>query len=388
MRWKYRESGAKVTYLLGLSITAFLAFLCPAGELVEKIYGQFFSTAAFCMDALAYGEESVSAEGRVMDAVAKELPLYSYSISYFGDGMMNQYYKEYVEILMQEAKEGTNPEMTENGVLGQETPPGQDTENGGETGAEREQESGDSEAAGLPEDGGGGEREHPGELVEREETAERLNEEDSYFVITDGSPPAIDAAGYQDLIHSEKVQNISLEDYREFEALVGKFYTVDASTYTTAEELNGEKLAAADMKLERGEGGPQILIYHTHAHEGYADSVEGDPSTTVVGVGEQLAEILRSEYGYEVMQGLALFANILQVVLAVGHNTIPTLEVSFFVWVIFQGTLSNYESSTFHRTPARSSFLLLSEFLPHRLLHSDDAQSLGVAEYLHTIEMF
>lgn len=54
--------------------------------------------------------------------------------------------------------------------------------------------------------------------------------------------------------------------------------------------------------------------------------------------------------------GLALFANILQVVLAVGHNTIPTLKVSFFVWVIFQGTLSNYESSTFHRTPARSSF--------------------------------
>ena len=59
------------------------------------------------MDALAYGEESVTAEGRMMDMIAKELPLYSYSISYFGDGLMNQYYKEYVEILMQEAKEGT-----------------------------------------------------------------------------------------------------------------------------------------------------------------------------------------------------------------------------------------------------------------------------------------
>ena len=107
MRWNYRESREKGILLMGLAMAAFLIFLCPEGELVEKVYGQFFPTAAFCMDALAYGEESVTAEGRMMDMIAKELPLYSYSISYFGDGLMNQYYKEYVEILMQEAKEGT-----------------------------------------------------------------------------------------------------------------------------------------------------------------------------------------------------------------------------------------------------------------------------------------
>ena len=106
MRWNYRESREKGILLMGLAMAAFLIFLCPEGELVEKVYGQFFPMAAFCMDALAYGEESVTAEGRMMVIIAKELPLYSYSISYFGDGMMNQYYKEYVEILMQEAKEG------------------------------------------------------------------------------------------------------------------------------------------------------------------------------------------------------------------------------------------------------------------------------------------
>ena len=54
-----------------------------------------------------------------MDMISKELPLYSYSISYFGDGMMNQYYKEYVEILMKEAEEGTEEGMTE-GQAGEE----------------------------------------------------------------------------------------------------------------------------------------------------------------------------------------------------------------------------------------------------------------------------
>lgn len=316
MRWKYRESRGKIPYLSGLVAAAVLILLCPAGELVENVYGQFFPTAAFCMDALAYGEESVSAEGRVMDAVAKELPLYSYSISYFGDGMMNRYYKEYVEILMQEAKEGTNPELTENGVLGQEVHPGEsggteDVENGsGGTGEEAEGQEGN----GAEENGGepgqeeidGKEGEPNGETIGEEQTGrngeeERLNAEDSYFVITDGSAQEADLWGYEELIHSEKMQDISLEDYREFDALVGKFYTVDKSTYTTAEELNAEKLAAVDLKLEKGGEGPQILIYHTHAHEGYADSVEGDPATTVVGVGEHLAEILRQEYGYQVL---------------------------------------------------------------------------------------
>lgn len=310
MRWNYRESGTKVFFLLGLATAAFLIFLCPEGKLVERIYGQSLPTAAFCMDALAYGEESVSAEGRVMDAVAKELPLYSYSISYFGDGMMNQYYKEYVEILMQEAKEGTNGEMAEAVLPGQETGDGNRAEVE-RTEGERGQEAGLEENAGEPGQGGtGGEagendREEgetdEAELSEQAGAQERLNEENSYFVITDGSPPGTDLEGCRELIHSEKVQDIALEDYQEFDALVRKFYTVDASTYTSEEELDVKKLGAADLKIEKGGEGPQILIYHTHSREGYADSVEGDQTTSVVGVGEVLAEILREEYGYQVL---------------------------------------------------------------------------------------
>ena len=54
------------------------------------------------------------------------------------------------------------------------------------------------------------------------------------------------------------------------------------------------------MTIKTDSSQPQILIYHTHSQEAYADSTEGDVNTTVVGVGEHLAQILRDEYGYQV----------------------------------------------------------------------------------------
>lgn len=292
-------------FLTGLTAAALLTFLCPETELTGKVYGQFLPTAAFCMDALAYGEKNVTVEGKMMDMIAGQLPLYSYSISYFGDGMMNQYYKEYVEILMQEAKEGTGGEIAES-LTGTEGAGGgwDSAENSGSgAGGGREGVPGNKVSGESPENGGmrESEGEESGTGRTDEDTNKRLNGEDSYFVITDGSKPDVDTEGYKELIHSEKVQDIAIEDYREFEAFAGKFYTVDASTYTTAEELNAQKLLSADMKIEKTAAGPQILIYHTHAHEGYADSVADDLSTGVVGAGEQLAKILREEYGYQVL---------------------------------------------------------------------------------------
>lgn len=315
MHWKYRESRQKAVFLISLSAAVLLILLCPAGELVGKVYGQLIPTAAFCMDTLAYGDKSATAEGRVMDMISKELPLYSYSISYFGDGMMNQYYKEYVEILMKEAEEGTGEEMPE-GQAGEEEGAqgdGSGTGNGqGGTDGSGEPGRAENETDGTKQDTGeedGKNSEGPEDaqegnsliIEETEEEGERLNEEGSNFLITDGSSDPANTEIYKELIHTEKAQNISIEDYQEFEALVGKFYTVDANTYISAEELNAKKLAAADLKIAKGGTAPRILIYHTHSHEGYADSVEGDTSTTVVGVGEQLAEILRKEYGYQVL---------------------------------------------------------------------------------------
>ena len=57
-----------------------------------------------------------------------------------------------------------------------------------------------------------------------------------------------------------------------------------------------------DMTMAKQEGeGPQILIYHTHSQEAFADSVPGDVNTGIVGVGECLTKILTEQYGYRVL---------------------------------------------------------------------------------------
>ena len=55
------------------------------------------------------------------------------------------------------------------------------------------------------------------------------------------------------------------------------------------------------MTLPQEGDGPQILIYHTHSQEAFADSVPGDVNTGIVGVGECLTKILTEQYGYRVL---------------------------------------------------------------------------------------
>ena len=43
------------------------------------------------------------------------------------------------------------------------------------------------------------------------------------------------------------------------------------------------------------------MIYHSHSQEEFIDSVPGDPSTTIVGVGDYLTTLLRDTYGYNVI---------------------------------------------------------------------------------------
>lgn len=91
------------------------------------------------------------------------------------------------------------------------------------------------------------------------------------------------------------------EELQEYEALVKAFYAVDSTTRAGADLLAVDDLLAGDMRLTGDGEEPQILIYHTHAQEAFADSVPGDASTGIVGVGEHLASILRERYGYNVM---------------------------------------------------------------------------------------
>ena len=97
------------------------------------------------------------------------------------------------------------------------------------------------------------------------------------------------------------VTDISMEQLQDFDFVLSNFYTVDSTTSITSYQLNAPELIQMDLRMKTGNDQPQILIYHTHSQEEFIDSVPGDASTTIVGVGDYLTKILKENYGYNVL---------------------------------------------------------------------------------------
>ncbi len=131
--------------------------------------------------------------------------------------------------------------------------------------------------------------EAPQETVEEPEVTPEQSEESEETA--SGAAPAERLAAVE--IAREK-----LEDY---EYLIDNFFIVDANTTTNSDQINAGALLDKDMSLPPDAAAPQILIYHSHSQEMYADSVAGDPNTSIVGVGDTLASILQEAYGYGVI---------------------------------------------------------------------------------------
>ena len=107
---------------------------------------------------------------------------------------------------------------------------------------------------------------------------------------------------------SGKQEEYRWEFYEKYDALLEEFYAVDATTAADENLLNLNALLGKDLSIQKREDdAPQILIYHTHSQEDFADSVPGDASTTILGVGEFLAQLLREQYGYNVMHHLGQY---------------------------------------------------------------------------------
>ncbi len=144
-----------------------------------------------------------------------------------------------------------------------------------------------------------------GEKESEEESSSGQSGGDTVSETLSEETVAVDAVSHT----AEKPIILDMAQYTDFDKLIQDFYIVDKSTYITAEELQIEKMLNLDLRLEDIKAGkalnasdaPRILIYHTHSQEGYADSVPGDKSMTVVGAGEKLASILKEEYGIPVL---------------------------------------------------------------------------------------
>lgn len=105
----------------------------------------------------------------------------------------------------------------------------------------------------------------------------------------------------------EESENESAQDSREeeFSTLLNAYFSMDAATTIDSSRLNNS-LLDMDLSLDQTEG-PQILIYHSHSQEGFTDTVEGDDTTTIVGVGDYLTQLLTEQYGYEVIHDRGVY---------------------------------------------------------------------------------
>lgn len=131
------------------------------------------------------------------------------------------------------------------------------------------------------------------ELNPLENTVENQNSEDVTVedsVVVSGPVEAL-----------EKKVIINRGKLQEFDYLRQNFYQVDNTTTVGSDLLDANQLLGKDMTLKQNVDGPQILIYHTHSQEGYKDSIQGDPTTSIVGVGDYLEQLLEQKYGVSVL---------------------------------------------------------------------------------------
>ncbi len=98
-----------------------------------------------------------------------------------------------------------------------------------------------------------------------------------------------------------------LKQIQDFDYLLSGYYILDESTTIDENMLDAQALLSRDLSIQKKADEPQILIYHTHSQEEFVDSVEGDVSTTIVGMGEVLAELLRGRYGYQVIHDTGVY---------------------------------------------------------------------------------
>lgn len=123
-----------------------------------------------------------------------------------------------------------------------------------------------------------------------DESGELVGEEVVIEPTTEDYEAAIDIESIADMA---KIEDL---DY-----VLSNYYVVDKTVSIDESIFNPTEWVTADLSLEEDVEGPQILIYHTHSQEDFVDSVAGDSSTTIVGVGAYLAEVLEEEYGVEVL---------------------------------------------------------------------------------------
>ena len=102
----------------------------------------------------------------------------------------------------------------------------------------------------------------------------------------------------------------SLDQLKNYDFLRSNLYIVPERASVLPQDLDGETLLSMDMSIAKDPSVPQILIYHTHGSETFADSTDDIKGTGIIAAGAKLAEYLSSVYGYNVIHCTEIFDNV------------------------------------------------------------------------------
>ena len=79
--------------------------------------------------------------------------------------------------------------------------------------------------------------------------------------------PAISASGRPLSVSAEELKKM-----KDLSYLRSKYYIVDSRTSLLEGDVKVEEALSLDLSIEQTKKDPKILIFHTHIHEGFADS--------------------------------------------------------------------------------------------------------------------
>ncbi|WP_341877433.1 stage II sporulation protein P [Defluviitalea saccharophila] len=131
------------------------------------------------------------------------------------------------------------------------------------------------------------------------------NDEDYYQI------EAEDEDTFEDPFASSQIRYTKTQ-LRSIDFLQRNLYNFEGDLKLTYADIPAVDLINRDISLKKQSNKPQILIFHTHSQEHFADSDPNQLDDGVIGLGETLAKILHEEYGigvlhnkgqYDVVQG-------------------------------------------------------------------------------------
>ncbi len=250
----------------------------------------FFATLAMLPGALFTGEN-----------VYRHLPLYRFlekktQVHSYEDqetyekiaGENGKYLGERAKSEQMEAKEEANSLMTEESQNPSEGE--KEAEALAKKNKKSEKENKSAEATPVPED----------TTVSKKVSESKTSPELEEPAITN-EPDVHDTTETIAAVAPHPVIDLSPAKLADYDYLLGQFYIVDSNTEADAVQISAEDFLNQDFKISKDTESPQILIYHSHSQETFADSREGEEADTIVGVGDYLTQLLTENYGYKVV---------------------------------------------------------------------------------------